>query len=212
MTRASLQLVAAFMATTNAVAWVLASRWERPGRSAELRAKVSHSSLVDGGGDLVQVVPFCYPAVALIAPGWANDGSSTWSTDFDFSLQMLGLGLWGAGIAMAIWAARSIGAYGAFSGVALDHQLVSDGPYRYIRHPVYTSLIAVAVGTTLVFRSYLLLGIAALSIFAHLRWAAGEEKLLASTQGLGDAYRTYASRTGRFLPRFKPEGQRADPP
>jgi protein-S-isoprenylcysteine O-methyltransferase Ste14 len=85
----------------------------------------------------------------------------------------------------------------------VDHQLVRDGPYRYVRHPIYTALIAIAVGTTLVYRSYLLLVVAALSIFAHLWWAATEEKLLSSPEGLGDDYRTYASRTGRFLPRVR---------
>ena len=60
--------------------------------------------------------------------------------------------------------------------MTVDHRLVSDGPYRLF-HPVYTAMIAVAVGTTLVFRSYLLLGVAALSIVTHLWWAAAEEKL-----------------------------------
>jgi protein-S-isoprenylcysteine O-methyltransferase Ste14 len=64
-------------------------------------------------------------------------------------------------------------------------------------------MIAVAVGTTLVFRSYLLLGVAALSIVTHLWWAATEEKLLSSPEGLGEAYRSYASDTGRFLPRVR---------
>jgi protein-S-isoprenylcysteine O-methyltransferase Ste14 len=63
--------------------------------------------------------------------------------------------------------------------------------------------MAVAVGTTLVFRSYLLLVVAALSIFTHLWWATAEEKLLGSPEGLGGAYRTYASHTGRFLPRVR---------
>jgi len=61
----------------------------------------------------------------------------------------------------------------------------------------------IAVGTTLVFRSYLLMGVAAVSIATHLWWAAAEEKLLSSPDGLGHAYRTYASRTGRFLPRVR---------
>jgi hypothetical protein len=39
------------------------------------------------------------------------------------------------------------------------------------------------VGTTLVFRSYLLMGVAAVSIVAHLLWAAAEEKLLVSAEG-----------------------------
>jgi len=93
-----------------------------------------------------------------------------------------------------------ISEYMAVEGVTVDHRLVSDGPYRHVRHPVYTSMIAVALGAALVFRSYLLVGVAALSIVTHLWWAAAEEKLLGSPEGLGDAYRTYASHTDRFLP------------
>jgi len=128
-----------------------------------------------------------------------------WSTGIDLVLQAAGLALWAAGIAVGLWAAQAIGGYGAFSGVTVEHQLVSDGPYRYVRHPIYTALIAIAVGTMLVFRSYLLLGVAALSIVTHLWWAAAEEKLLSSPEGLGDVYRAYASRTGRFLPRVRRE-------
>ena len=79
-------------------------------------------------------------------------------------------GLWA--LPRGCWAVQAIGGFGAVSGMTVDHQLVSDGPY----HPVYTAMIAVAVGTTLVFRSYLLLGVAALSIVTHLWWAAAEEK------------------------------------
>jgi protein-S-isoprenylcysteine O-methyltransferase Ste14 len=52
--------------------------------------------------------------------------------------------------------------------------------------------------------AHLLLGVAALSIVTHLWWAAAEERLLSSPEGLGDAYRTYASHTGGFLPPVRP--------
>ena len=203
MARAWIQLLAAVMAATNAAAWVLWSRWERPGYGAELRAQVNSLPLIDRGGDLVQIVPFVYPVLVVLAPGWAYEGWLNWSSGVDLVLQAAGFGLWAVGIAAGVWAARAIGGYGAVSGVTMDHQLVSDGPYRYVRHPIYTALTAIAVGTTLVFRSYLLLGVAAVSIVAHLWWAAAEEKLLGSPEGLGDDYRTYASRTGRFLPRVR---------
>lgn len=191
------------MALTNAAAWVLWSRWERPGYDLELEAHVKPLPLIGRGGGVVQIVPFVYPLLAVIAPGWAYDGWLNWSTEVDLALQGTGLGLWAVGIAVMLWAARAMGAYSAVAGVTVDHQLVSDGPYRYVRHPIYTALIAIAVGTTLVYRSYLLVIVAALSIFAHLWWAASEEKLLSSTEGLGDDYHTYASRTGRFLPRLR---------
>jgi len=203
VTSAPVQMLAAFMAATNAAAWVLWSRWERPGHDLELRARVNPLPLIGRGGDLVQIVPLVYPVMAVIGPGWAYEGWLNWSTDIDLALQAAGLGLWALGIAVGLWAARAIGGYGALSGVTVGHQLVSDGPYRYVRHPIYTALIAIAIGTTLVYRSYLLMVVAALSIFAHLWWAATEEKLLSSPEGLGNDYRTYASRTGRFLPRVR---------
>lgn len=203
MARAWVQLLAALMAATDAAAWVLGSRLERPGHGVELRARLQPPPLIGRGGDLVQVAPFVYPILVVVAPGWAYEGWLNWSTEIDLVLQAVGLGLWALGIAVGVWAVQAIGGYGAVSGVTVDHQLVSDGPYRYVRHPVYTAMIAVAVGTTLVFRSYLLLVVAALSIVTHLWWAAAEETLLSSPEGLGDAYRSYASHTGRFLPRVR---------
>jgi protein-S-isoprenylcysteine O-methyltransferase Ste14 len=158
------------MAATNAAAWALGSRWERPGYGVELRARLQPPPLIDRGGDLVQVVPFVYPVLVVVAPAWAYEGWLNWSTEIDPVLQVVGLGLWALGIAVGVWAAQAIRGYRAVSGMAVDHQLVSDGPYRYVRHPVYTAMIAVAVGTTLVFRSYLLLGVAALSLVTHLWW------------------------------------------
>jgi protein-S-isoprenylcysteine O-methyltransferase Ste14 len=201
--RASVQLVATVMAVTNAAAWVVWSRWERPGHGVELRTRLRPPPLIGRGSDLVQVAPLVYPVPVVVAPGWAYEGWLNWSTRIDLVLQAVGLGLWALGIALGLRAARAMGGYGAVSGVTTDHQLVSDGPYRHVRHPIYTAIIAIAVGTSLVFRSYLLLVVAALSTVTHRWWAAAEEELLGSPEGLGDTYRTYASRTGRFLPRVR---------
>jgi len=200
VTRAWIQVLAAVMAAVNATVWVLWSRWERPGYGVELRARLQPHPFIGRGGDLAQVAPLVYPVLVVAAPAWAYEGWLNWSTDIDLVLQAVGLGLWSLGLAVGLWAAQAIGRYGAVNGVTVDHHLVSDGPYRHIRHPIYTALIAIAVGTTLVFRSYLLLGVAALSAITHLWWAAAEEKLLGSPEGLGHVYDTYASSTGRFLP------------
>jgi protein-S-isoprenylcysteine O-methyltransferase Ste14 len=81
-----------------------------------------------------------------------------------------------------------------------DHELVTTGPYRWVRHPLYT------VGTTF-FASLSLLAanwfmsLATLSVLVMLlvRLPKEEEKLM---QRFGDDYREYAKRTGRLLPRF----------
>lgn len=203
MTRGSVQLLAAVMAATNVAAWVLWSRWERRGDGVELRTRLQPPPLVGPGGDLAQVAPLAYPVLVVIGPGWAYEGWLNWSTGVDLVLQVVGLALWALGLALTTWAARAIGEYMAVSGVVVNHRLVTTGPYRHLRHPVYTAMIAVAAGTTLVFRSYLLLAVTALSVVTHLWWAAAEEKVLSSPDGLGDAYRSYASHTGRFLPKVR---------
>jgi hypothetical protein len=126
-----------------------------------------------------------------------------WSSRVDAALQGAGLGLWAAGVIVLVWAARVLGGYMSQDGVTEDHEVVDSGPYRYVRHPVYGSFTAIAAGLGLVFRSYLLVGVAAVWLAASLWWAAAEEALLSSSEGLGETYRSYSERTGRFLPRLR---------
>jgi protein-S-isoprenylcysteine O-methyltransferase Ste14 len=194
---------AGLMAAANAILWVLASRWESPGRDAELRTRLQPPPLIDRGGDLMQVAPLIYPILVVVGPDWAYEGWLNWERTFDVAVQVVGLILWGGGVLAGLWASRVIRRYLAVSGLTVDHQLVTDGPYRYVRHPVYTSLMTIAIGTALVFRSYLLVAVAVASIAAHRWWASAEEELLRSPEGFGDTYRRYETSTGRFLPRLK---------
>lgn len=191
------------MAAANGVAWVLWSRWERPGRSAQLRARISPRPLVGWGGDLAQVTPLVYPVLVVVAPGWGYDGWLNWSSGIDLVLQAVGIGIWAVGMSVVVWAAWTLGRYMAVNGLAVDHELIVHGPYRYVRHPVYGSFTAIAVGAALIFRSYLLVAVAVAWATAARSWAAAEEELLTSPEGFGDAYRSYADRTGRFLPRLR---------
>jgi protein-S-isoprenylcysteine O-methyltransferase Ste14 len=84
-----------------------------------------------------------------------------------------------------------------------DHQLIRTGPYRYIRHPVYTAILLVALGGTLFFLS-LPVGVLTVLLFGLAYYRARlEEALLASPEGFGETYREYMGRTGRFLPRLR---------
>lgn len=203
MSVSTAQLLALLMAAVHGVMWVLASRWERPGRSTELRARISPPPLLGWGGDLAQVTPLVYPVLVVVAPGWGYDGWLNWSSGVDLLVQGVGLGIWAVGMSVAIWAVRTMGRYVAVNGLAVDHELVSRGPYRYVRHPIYGSFTAIAVGTALIFRSYLLLAVAVMWVVASWWWVAAEEELLTSSEGFADAYRQYREGTGRFLPRLR---------
>ncbi len=199
---ATVRLLAVLMVAAHGVVWVLGSRWARPGRSVRLRARLRPPPLAVRGGYVLLLVPLLYPAVVVVAPRWGYEGPLSWSSRIDVVLQRAGLGLWAAGVVVLVWAARVLGRYLDVDGVTEDHELVASGPYRYVRHPVYGSFTAIAAGLGLVFRSYLLAVVAAVWLAAAMWWSVEEESLLASPEGLGDAYRAYSERTGRLLPRL----------
>jgi protein-S-isoprenylcysteine O-methyltransferase Ste14 len=198
-----IRFLAASMAVVAASTWLLTSRWERPGRKAEHRVRLRPPRLVFVGFNASLFAQLLYPLLVVIAPGWTYEGWTNWSTGVDAPLQTAGLVAWIVGITVYLWASRVMGGYLAIEGLASGHELVTRGPYRYVRHPVYASFMTIAAGTTLVFRSYLLLGLFLTLVATGLWWANAEERLLSSNDGLGDAYRAYAAGTGPLLPKLK---------
>ena len=82
-----------------------------------------------------------------------------------------------------------------------DHELVTSGPYRWIRNPLYTAGGLLFTGLGLVAASWFLIAAAALVVtLARLRLPAEEAELEAR---FGQEYRDYARRTGRFFPRWR---------
>jgi protein-S-isoprenylcysteine O-methyltransferase Ste14 len=62
--------------------------------------------------------------------------------------QGLGLAIFAAGLAVAVWARRYLGRnWGAPMSEKVDPELVTTGPYRTVRHPIYSGLILAMVGT-----------------------------------------------------------------
>jgi protein-S-isoprenylcysteine O-methyltransferase Ste14 len=57
-----------------------------------------------------------------------------------------------AGVAFAIWARVALGRnWGMPMTLHEDPELVTSGPYRYVRHPIYTGLSAMLIGTSLAY-------------------------------------------------------------
>jgi protein-S-isoprenylcysteine O-methyltransferase Ste14 len=116
-------------------------------------------------------------------------------------IRWLGVGVGVACTALIYWLFSSIGGGITPTGATRrEHALVTSGPYRWVRHPLYT------VGSTFVVSVGIMADnwfIAALGILAFVLMAARtpmeEANLLAR---FGDEYRRYMERTGRFLPRL----------
>jgi len=97
---------------------------------------------------------------------------------------------------------RSVRELGTSFGMRLDvresHQLVETGPYRWIRHPNYSGLLLVALGTTLAWASPLALAATLLLWLPVVCWRMSrEERILA--RRFGERYRDYARRTWRLV-------------
>lgn len=102
-------------------------------------------------------------------------------------LVLIGAGLFGAGF-LQIYRAKFTGG-GA----------VTAGLYRVIRHPQYTGLALVGMGTTLIWSRFIVLLAFAAMLCLYGALAALEERLC--ERRFGASYRRYADQTGRFLPR-----------
>lgn len=80
------------------------------------------------------------------------------------------------------------------------HALVTMGPYRWVRHPFYSSAALVILANSLVAANWFFLAVGGLLfLLLVIRTRKEEENLIAR---FGDEYRNYTRRTGRFVPRW----------
>ena len=105
------------------------------------------------------------------------------------------------GCGLLVWTFRSLGTNLTDTVVTRQkHTLVLVGPYRWIRHPLYTSAALLTVAISLIAANWFLC-LTGVVVFCLLlvRTRIEEANLVAR---FGDSYRAYMQRTGRFLPRI----------
>jgi protein-S-isoprenylcysteine O-methyltransferase Ste14 len=105
------------------------------------------------------------------------------------------------GLLFAVWARLALGSnWSGTVTIKANHQLIRRGPYRFIRHPIYTGMLVALLATVVTQRMVSgLLGFAVVT-FA-LYWKALREESFLS-QEFGDAFVEHRRHTGMFLPRW----------
>ncbi len=93
-------------------------------------------------------------------------------------LVLTGAALTFAGMALAFWARFHLGRnWGPPATMRVGHELVTSGPYAYVRHPIYVGMSVALVGTALAIGDILVVVVALPVIFRFL-WAAQRENAL----------------------------------
>jgi protein-S-isoprenylcysteine O-methyltransferase Ste14 len=133
----------------------------------------------------------------MIEPRWVEFGRF----DIPVAVRWLGVPLAGMGLALFTWMFRHLGLNVTSTSMPrANATLVTSGPYRWVRHPMYSTVLILVTATTLLTANLVVL-IGGLLMFALVALRSrNEERQL--VEKFGAAYRAYQARTGRFVPRF----------
>ena len=112
--------------------------------------------------------------------------------------QGTGLALWAAGLALAVWARIHIGRNWGMPMTRREQpELVTTGPYRTVRHPIYTGILLAAGGTALATTAFGLIAVVLVAGYFAFS-AVREERYLASV--FPETYPAYQHSSKRLVP------------
>jgi protein-S-isoprenylcysteine O-methyltransferase Ste14 len=122
-------------------------------------------------------------------------------TDHSLWIELPGLALLLTSTCFTIWARLSLGRMWSATPnmVRADHQLRTDGPYAITRHPIYTGLFGMLLGTVLLNGLGASLGLLLVGAVILATRIPVEERLMSKT--FPDEYARYRARVPRFVPR-----------
>ncbi|MDE2001085.1 MAG: isoprenylcysteine carboxylmethyltransferase family protein [Patescibacteria group bacterium] len=136
--------------------------------------------------------------IAAQFPGVRSILAGNWISAVFPAAAWIGALLAVAGIGLAIWARMFIGAnWGQPMTLRVGHELVTSGPYRYVRHPIYSGVLLAMLGTAIASQ---LLWLAVFLMFAGFFTYSARMEERTMTEQFGDAYRTYKAQTRMLVP------------
>lgn len=107
-----------------------------------------------------------------------------------------------SGSALFAWTHLALGKnWSGVLEIAKDHELVTNGPYQFVRHPMYSAFFLMGIGVLLLSANWLVggLNLAAVTYMYFVR-VADEESMMRDQ--FGQSYETYMDSTGRLFPQL----------
>ena len=147
---------------------------------------------------ILSLIGFIAMIAYVLNPNWL-----AWaSLSFPLWLRWTGVGIALVGFALLQWAQATLGKNWSDTPRMLKEQaLITSGPYKFIRHPLYAAFILI-LGSTLLISANWLIGLtwAGMTVLDIASRISFEESLM--VEYFGDQYRDYMKKTGRLLPRL----------
>ena len=160
--------------------WAVAAKNAAEAKSSEsAKSRRVHELLTNGGLLLLFIpIPGLRQSFLPASAAWVPAGLAAQASFF----------------ALAVWARRHLGRnWSARIEIKMGHQLVRSGPYRMLRHPIYTAVVGMYTGTALVSgKWHALIGVA-MVMFAYWRKIRMEEAKL--REAFGTEYENYRRAT-----------------
>jgi protein-S-isoprenylcysteine O-methyltransferase Ste14 len=150
-------------------------------------------TIVKIGGLILWLSPLVY----LINPAWmawSKIGLPEWA-------RWLGVGIGVLCVMGIYWLFSSIGSgITPTSATRRQHTLVTSGPYRWVRHPLYTVGSSMFISFGMMADNWFIAALGVLAFIAMAIRTPQEEANL--VEKFGDEYREYMKRTGRYFPKL----------
>ncbi len=177
--------------------------WKSPDRKKSLRERTKGLAKYEGRLSLILLImlgifmlvalvlylfyPTLFPGLVLLLPDW---------------LRWIGVIIGFISLILLWWVHSTLGrAFSKALTIQEKHRVVNDGPYRRVRHPMYTVLLIYFLTWFLISANILFLICWLLNLgFIFARMPKEEDMLIAK---FGDEYREYMQRTGRLIPPFR---------
>jgi len=171
------------------------------------RPKIEKVAVVQKGRMNFSYVLLFLPWVPLIIY-WFSPWIDDWNIMIPSWIRWLGVLTMFCGNIGFLWAHQALGKnWSPVLEIQEGQQLVTQGPYRWIRHPMYGALFLIHLGIGMMTANGLVAPAfwgAVLTMY-FLR-VSPEEKMM--RQFFGEAYRAYMEKTGRLGPRFGPPNEK----
>jgi len=161
--------------------------------------KKREEGLVSRIASLLGLSGFASVIIYLINPDWLSWAAlplPPWLRWTGISIALLGFGL-------LQWSQNTLGKNWSDTPRMIKEQsLIAGGPYRFIRHAIYTAFLLILGSTLLISANWFIglawIGMTVLEVASRIRF---EESLM--LEYFGEQYREYMKRTGRLFPRIK---------